>query len=107
LNAVDPRLMLIGSRYLYESSTRGDTLYNLGCFTTPDFNPSTNADCSKALIAGSNENHGRPIAYGGYLNGVAYQNVFYIGAGNKIFHRAPASDQVKTLSYPGDEVVTE
>jgi hypothetical protein len=106
LNAVDPRRMLIGTRNLYESFDRGDSLTNLG---------------SAGAFVGGNDFFqliaGRPMAYGGRLNGVAYPDVIYAGAGSgpdgpfpgsgaRILHRAHLGDPLTALTaYPGDEVV--
>jgi hypothetical protein len=67
LNAIDPTRMLIESNNIYESVTQGDTLINL-------------------LASGANVlGYGRPIVYGGSLNGVPMAGVFYVGAGTQIY----------------------
>src|SRR5262249_1881664 len=40
---------------------------------------------------GGNFSFGQPLAYGGRLNGTAFPDVFYVGAGSTIFHRVSAS----------------
>ena len=72
LNTIDPSRMLIGTTNLYESFDRGDSLTNLGSLG--------------AFVGGSDAGQapvGRAMAYGGRLNGVAYPDVFYAGAGAK------------------------
>jgi hypothetical protein len=106
LNAVDPRRMLIGTRNLYESFDRGDSLTNLGS--------------AGAFVGGTDFFQliaGRPMAYGSRLNGVAYPDVIYAGAGSgpdgpfpgsgaRILHRVHLGDPLTALTaYPGDEVV--
>jgi hypothetical protein len=107
LNAVDPRRMLIGTRNLYESFDQGDSLTNLG---------------SAGAFVGGNDFFqlpaGRAMAYGSRLNGVAYPDVIYAGAGSgpddlfpgsgaRILHRVHVGDPLTALTaYPGDEVIT-
>ena len=92
LNAIDPTRMLIGTANIYESLNQGDSLTNLG-FT--------------GFFIGSQAGWGRPIAYGGRLNGTANPDVFYVGAGNHIFHRVTAGGPIIQLTaYPGDAVIT-
>jgi hypothetical protein len=107
LNTIDPSRMLIGTTYLYESFDRGDTLVNLG-----------SVGAFVGGSAGFQIPAGRALAYGGRLNGVAYPDVIYAGAGANpdslfpgsgasIFHRVHVGDPLTRLSaYPGDEVVT-
>jgi hypothetical protein len=105
LNTIDPSRMLIGTTYLYESFDRGDTLTNLGSLGTFV----DGGDNGQAPV-------GRALAYGGRLNGVAYPDVIYAGAGAKpdslnpghgafLFHRVHVGDPLTQLSaYPGDSV---
>jgi hypothetical protein len=101
LNTVDPNRMLIGTGYLYESLSKGDTLANLGPlggFYTSCGGPPASSYCS---------GYGQPIAYGGHFGDQSNAEVFYVGAGNKIYYRLRASDKMKTLdTYQGDLVVT-
>src|SRR5205823_8695922 len=91
--------------YLYESFDRGDTLTNLGSLGT--------------FVGGGDGGQapvGRALAYGGRLNGVAYPDVIYAGAGAKpdslnpghgafLFHRVHVLDPLTRLrAYPGDSV---
>jgi hypothetical protein len=70
LNAIDPRRMLIGTAYIYESLNRGEALANLG-FT--------------GFFIGDRVGSS-PLAYGGRLNREANPDVFYVVAGPNIFH---------------------
>jgi hypothetical protein len=81
LNAIDPSRMLIGTAHLYESLDRGDSLTILHSFGTS--------------VVGSGA--GRPIVYGGRLNGLPVPDVFYVGAGNRIFHRVTKSGPITEL----------
>jgi hypothetical protein len=91
--------MLIGTKQLYESLNKGDSLNNLGCLT-----PLVMGQCVGALVG---EGYGRPIAYGGRLAGVAMPDVFYVGAGATIFHRVTAGGLItKLANYPGGTVIT-
>lgn len=92
LNNIDPSRMLIGTANIYESLDRGDSLTDL---VTVDTTRSWIGD-----FVGYN-----PMDYGGRLNGVANPDVFYVGAGAKIYHRVTLGGPVTTLnSYPGDWV---
>jgi hypothetical protein len=110
LNALDPSRMLIGTKNIYESTTQGDMLNNLG--STGDF------------IVGES-GIGQPLAYGGCIggrpprcmNGTQYKDVFYVGAGKresvfelskgKIYHRVSMGVPMMTLdAYPGTAVRT-
>jgi hypothetical protein len=87
LNRVDPRRMLIGTANIYESPDQGDSLYNL-LFT------------GKFISS---------LAYGGWLNGVAVPDAFYVGTAGAgqplILHRNGTSRAIQTLSaYPGGGV---
>ena len=89
LNAIDPTRMLIESNNIYESLTQGDMLTNL-------------RPTGAAVPV-----YGRPIVYGGSLNGVPIAAVFYVGAGNRIFHRVNGGGPGTPLgNYPGGAVVT-
>jgi hypothetical protein len=105
LNSVDPSRMLIGTKNLYESLDRGDSLTNLG---------------STGSFVGGNDFlqffDSKAMAYGGRLNGVSYPDVFYAGSGSSalfggsgahIFHRVHKGDPLTTLNaYPGDAVLS-
>jgi hypothetical protein len=95
LNSIDARRMLIGTGNLYESFDQGDSLTDLG---------------SAGAIVGSstvgNLGYNIAMAYGGRSNGVANPDVFYVGAGAHILHRAHLGDPITTLSaYPGGNVM--
>lgn len=90
INAVDSSRMLIGTANIYESVNGGNSLTNLGFL---------------GAFVGSSEGWGQPMAYGSRFGGVPVPSVFYVGAGNKIYHRV--SGPITTLgSYPGGLVVT-
>jgi hypothetical protein len=89
LNAIDPSRMLIGTASIYESLNRGDSLNNLGFVG--------------AFVG--NGVSGQPIAYGSRLGGAPRPDVFYVGAGNQIFHRA-GGPITPLASYPGGRVIT-
>src|SRR5260370_30652165 len=83
--------MLIGTRRIYESLDRGDSLANLSTSAGPFV---------------GNGATGHPIAYGGRLNGVPRPDVFYVGAGNTIMHRVVPGRAITTPSaYPGSNAV--
>lgn len=90
LNTMDPHRMLIGTRNLYESFDRGDSLTNLGD--------------TGGFVGGI---AGQAMAYGGRLNGVANPDVIYSGSFAHILHRVHLGDPLTTLSaYPGNRVIT-
>jgi hypothetical protein len=105
LNSVDPSRMLIGTKNLYESLDHGDSLTNLG---------------GAGSFVGGNDFRqftlGKPMAYGGRLNGVAYPDVLYAGAGatadffgsgTHLLHRVHLGDPLTTLAtYPGNAVIS-
>jgi hypothetical protein len=92
LNAIDPSRMLIGTKNIYESLNRGDSLNDLG---------------SIGQVVGFGEGWGQPIAYGSRLNGTANPDVFYVGAANQIFHRVTSGGPIVQLTaYPGNVVIT-
>jgi len=83
LNRISPSRMLIGTKNIYDSTDRGDTLANLGF--TGQFITS--------------------LAYGGRFGGVPQPDVFYVGAGSSILHRVTVGGPVTALSaYPGGNV---
>jgi hypothetical protein len=85
LNAVDPRRMLIGTQFLYESSDRGDHL--------------------DRLVGGANIGQVTAMAYGGRLHGVARPGIAYVGTMGpaKILLRRTAGGAFRPLTaYPGD-----
>lgn len=85
LNNINPSRMLIGTSSLYESSDRGDNFTNLG---------SLGASVSS-------------MSYGGTLNGTSYPDVFYVGAGSKIYHRVHLANPPTVLNlYPGSNPVS-
>jgi hypothetical protein len=88
LNSVDPSRMLLGTRFIYESFDRGDTLNDL-------------VDTGALVPSGL----GNPMAYGGRLDGISYPDVFYVGSGRFIVHRGALDNSITTLtSYPGATV---
>jgi hypothetical protein len=87
LNRVDPRRMLIGTANIYESPNQGDSLYNL-------------VAANKFITA---------LAYGGWLNGVAAPDVFYVGTAGAgqplLLHRGAGARGIAPLTaYPGGGV---
>ena len=79
--------MLIGTSNIYESLDNGDTLNNLGA--------------AGAVVGNGSRTGSLPLAYGSRLNGTAFPDVFYVGAGNTIVHRVTAGGALTTLTYPG------
>src|SRR5207248_734564 len=71
LNRLEPKRMLIGTRYIYESSDYGDSLSNLG------------------FVGSVGDGLGNnPISYGGYdRNGTENPGAFFLGAGSDLFYR--------------------
>jgi hypothetical protein len=90
LNAIKPEQMLIGTANIYESTNGGTSLNNL-MFT--------------GQFIGGDFSYGQPIAYGGRLDGRDFPEVFYVGAGNHIFHRVSGSI-VQLTAYPGFTIRT-
>jgi len=90
LNQIDPRRLLIGTTNIYESLDMGDTLSNLG---------PAGATTGDGTSTGSS-----PLTYGSRLNGAAFPDVFYVGAGNQIIHRVTIGTPLTTITYPGDIV---
>jgi hypothetical protein len=90
LNQIDPRRLLIGTQNIYESLDMGDTLNNLGP--------------AGATVGDETNTGSSPMTYGSRLNGAAFPDVFYVGAGNTIVHRVTAGSALTTLTYPGDIV---
>jgi hypothetical protein len=87
--------MLIGTGNLYESFDQGDSLTDLG---------------PAGAIVGSSTagslGFNIAMAYGGYVDGVANPDVFYVGAGASILHRVHLGGPITTLSaYPGGNVM--
>lgn len=90
LNRIDPRRMLIGAQYLYESMDQGDNFANLG---------------SSGGQVGDGLSGNTCMAYGGRLNGVAYPDVFYVAADFTIKHRVTAGGPITNLTaYPGASI---
>jgi len=92
LNTIQPSRMLIGTAtMIYESTDMGDSLnflINTGCVPK-----STKLGCLASL------------AYGGKRSGEANPDVFYVGTGSTIWHRAMAGNQPSLLpAYMGGEV---
>lgn len=126
LNQIDPKRMLIGTDFLYESLDRGDNLTNLGSVGTAQtrakiaarFSSSHDnltlqdaqgdADASGPIegVVGDDVNSGSSaMAYGGRFEGTAFPDVFYVGSGKRIFHRVTMGQGMTTLTtYPGDLV---
>lgn len=131
LNQINPSRMLIGTEYIFESADMGESLTNLGK-AAPDTalkhavhsaagatRKSSGAMPSVAVrpledeeppadagvAVGDDTNSGSAaMAYGGRLQGAAFPDVFYVGAGNKIAHRVTLGGAITSLSYPGDVV---
>jgi hypothetical protein len=87
LNRVDPRRMLIGTANIYESPDQGDSLYNLYA-------------ANKFISS---------LSYGGWLNGVAIPDAFYVGTAGPgqplILHRSGTARAIAPLAaYPGGGV---
>jgi hypothetical protein len=87
LNRIDPARMLIGTRNIYESRDRGDTLANL-------------SDAGKSISA---------LSYGGRLGGVPVPDAFYVGTSGAgqplVLRRASAGGSIDALiAYPGGGV---
>lgn len=87
LNIINPARMLIGTSNIYESLDNGDTLNNLGA--------------AGAVVGNGSQSGSLPLTYGSRLNGTAFPDVFYVGAGNTILHRVTAGSALTTLTYPG------
>lgn len=86
LNKINPNRMVIGgSGTVYES---------LDITTTATINP----------IAAIRVNEGPNIAYGGMRNGVANQDVLWIGSGNQVYLRSVPSGTLNLTNYSGGEV---
>jgi hypothetical protein len=127
LNQVDPKRMLIGTEFIYESMDRGDTLTNLGLAGVPSArllramgaarlaktNAQDNAHVERdgddtpfgpedgAIGDGSNSGSAA-MAYGGRFQGNTFPDVFYVGAGNTISHRVILGGPITVLNaYPG------
>lgn len=90
LNVINPARMLIGTSNIYESLDNGETLNNLAA--------------AGAVVGNGTATGSLPLAYGSRLNGTAFPDVFYVGAGNTIVHRVTAGGAVTTLTYPGSIV---
>ena len=83
INAVDPlRLIIGGSRRVYESLDQGDNLSVIGSFSVNSFD-------------------GDPIAYGGRLFGVDNPDVLYVGSGNRVYVRTAAGGPLTASGYTG------
>jgi hypothetical protein len=96
-NTVDPTRLLIGTKTLYESFDQGDTLTNL------NFN-------NGSYVGGrptSNNSMGEPLAYGGYLDGVANPDVIWAGVGNQVVYREHLGDPLQAVpGYQGSFIRT-
>ena len=100
LNLINPARMLIGTGStapmrspignIYESLDGGNTLTNLGS--------------AGATVGDESSSGSLPLAYGSRLNGTAFPDVFYVGAGNMILHRVTVGAALTTLTYPGGVV---
>ena len=114
LNHVDPRQMIIGTSYLYESTDSGDTVTSVGGLTNlgggnwrPNnpvgtVNPNT-CDPQFPTICRQTSN---PIDYGGFMNGVANTQVLWIGAGGQLRLRTSGTGLPTVVAaYPGGPVV--
>jgi hypothetical protein len=92
LNTVDSSRLLIGTTSLYESFDRGDTL--------------TNLNLSDGFPVGGLDG-GRPMVYGGRLNGVANPGVIWAGTGTQIVYREHQGDPLQVVpGYHGNWVET-
>ena len=88
LHRIEPKRMLIGTRYIYESSDYGDSLSNLG-FVGP-------------VGDGLGNN---PISYGGYnRDGTENPGAFFLGAGCDLFYRTADGSSVLCKPSPGGPI---
>jgi hypothetical protein len=116
LNAVDPRRMLIGTNFLYESTNSGDTLTALGGLANLNGDGIDNdIDTSitvTGFVVGTDEGDEfapmNPVgtvtamAYGGRSGGVANAAVIWAGAGGQLLHRASGTGLPTAITtYPG------
>ena len=89
LNRLQLGRLLIGTRYLYESFDRGDSLANLG---------STRGPVGDEL--GNN-----PICYGGRnKDSTANPGAFFVGAGRNIWHRSSDTGSIVSIRSPGTRI---
>jgi len=88
LNRLEPKRMLIGTRYIYESSDYGDSLSNLG------------------FVGSVGDGLGNnPISYGGYdRNGTENPGAFFLGAGSDLFYRTADGCSVLCKPSPGGRI---
>src|SRR5262249_21589288 len=106
INAVNPRRLVIGTDFLYESKDAGTTLKALGGITTVKGGPVLQNSLGANVSA---------IAYGGFIDknndgdvddpGEANADVLVVGAGNKLFRRTSGDtrpDQV--AAYTGGTI---
>lgn len=114
LNHVDPRQMIIGTNYLYESTDGGGTLTSVGGLTNlggGNWRPNNPigavtpnvCDPQYPTICRLTSN---PIDYGGNLNGVPNTQVLWIGAGGQLRLRTSGTGLPAVVAaYPGGTVV--
>jgi hypothetical protein len=97
LNTVDSTRLLIGTKGLYESLDRGDTLTNLN-FSNGSF---------VGGIPFTYDEYGQPMVYGGHLSGAGNPDVIWAGIGNQVVYREHQGDPLQAVSgYHGDYVQT-
>jgi len=108
LNTIDPRRMLIGTNYLYESFNRGDNLNALGGVAPLGFNqflllnPIGRVD--PANIFNNLAYH--PMVYGGMSGGVANANLIWVGGGGNLYLRTSGTGMPSQVTtYPGSTVL--
>ncbi|NQV24715.1 MAG: hypothetical protein HQ518_10130, partial [Rhodopirellula sp.] len=84
LNAVDPlRLIIGGSGTVYETLNQGNTI-----------------SIVSATVGVNGTFNGEPIAYGGFLGGVANPDVLYVGNGSTVNLRTTAGGPLSPTSSP-------
>ena len=89
LNRLEPRRMLIGTRYIYESTDYGDSLLNLGFIGS-----------SVGDQLGNN-----PISYGAKnFDGTSNAGAFFVGAGTNLWHRSADGNAVVAVRFPGGRI---
>jgi hypothetical protein len=97
LNAVDPTRLLIGTKTLYESFDQANTWTNL------NFSNGSYVGGGPTFYHGT----GEPLAYGGYLGGVANPDVIWAGIGNQVVYREHLGDALQVVpGYQGSFVQT-
>lgn len=112
LNAVDPRRMLIGTKFLYESSDQGDNLTSLGGLNNlnsdgvdndKDGKPDEGDEFTPAGEIGTVN----AIAYGGRLNGTPNADIAYVSSTTGLRLRTARtagnlSDFTQLTAYPSN-----